>query len=68
MKGRVVFVTGASRGIGEETARFFAKAGASLALVSRKQETLDIVKGAIRNEVEGADIETFVVVSSQGLL
>jgi hypothetical protein len=34
-QGKVVLVTGASRGIGQETAIQYARAGASLALVAR---------------------------------
>ena len=45
--GKVVLITGASRGIGLETAVFFARAGASLSLVARKQETLDESKAKI---------------------
>ncbi|HAX82146.1 MAG TPA: short-chain dehydrogenase [Actinobacteria bacterium] len=45
---RVVVVTGASRGIGEEIARAAAAAGASVILAARKQEGLDGVAAAIR--------------------
>ena len=40
MSGRTVLITGASRGIGEATAREFAAAGANVALVSRGAEAI----------------------------
>jgi len=58
-KNKAVLITGASRGIGQEIALFYAKAGASLVLVSRKQETLDDTKTAILKEVPGAEVVTF---------
>jgi len=58
-KGKVVLVTGASRGIGLETALQFARSGASLVLVARKQETLNVTRDAILREVPGAEVLTF---------
>ncbi|KZT50614.1 NAD(P)-binding protein [Calocera cornea HHB12733] len=40
-EGKVVLITGASRGIGEATAYAFAECGGSLFLVSRNQATID---------------------------
>jgi serine 3-dehydrogenase len=40
MKNKVVFITGASAGIGEACAEVFAKAGARLILMARRQEKL----------------------------
>lgn len=40
MKGKVVFITGASAGIGEACAEVFAEAGARLILMARRQEKL----------------------------
>lgn len=44
LTGRVALVTGASRGIGEATARLFAEQGAHVVLCSRKAEDLEKVK------------------------
>jgi NAD(P)-dependent dehydrogenase (short-subunit alcohol dehydrogenase family) len=49
LEGKVVVVTGASRGIGEAIARAAAAAGAKVALASRKQADLDQVAAAIRD-------------------
>ncbi|WP_299147148.1 SDR family oxidoreductase [uncultured Tateyamaria sp.] len=40
MSGKSVLITGASRGIGAETARVFAKAGAQVALVARGADAI----------------------------
>ncbi|KAI0267850.1 NAD-P-binding protein [Gloeopeniophorella convolvens] len=55
-KGKVVFVTGASRGIGRETALHFARAGAHVAISARVQTTLDETKSIILAEVPSADV------------
>jgi NAD(P)-dependent dehydrogenase (short-subunit alcohol dehydrogenase family) len=49
-KDKVVLITGASRGIGLTSAIFYARAGARLALVSRKLQTLEESKAAILKE------------------
>jgi NAD(P)-dependent dehydrogenase (short-subunit alcohol dehydrogenase family) len=49
-KDKVVLITGASRGIGLTTAIFYARAGARLALVSRKLQTLEESKAAVLKE------------------
>lgn len=48
LNGRVALVTGASRGIGEATARLLAEQGAHVVLASRKQEELDTVAASIQ--------------------
>jgi NAD(P)-dependent dehydrogenase (short-subunit alcohol dehydrogenase family) len=42
LRGKVVVITGASRGIGRATARAFAEAGCHLALASRSDETMQV--------------------------
>jgi NAD(P)-dependent dehydrogenase (short-subunit alcohol dehydrogenase family) len=49
---RIALITGASRGIGEATARAFSEQGATVVLTSRKQESLDKVAASI-NESGG---------------
>ena len=48
LAGRVAVVTGASSGIGEATALRFAQLGASVALLARRGERLDILEDRIR--------------------
>ncbi|HET7797760.1 MAG TPA: SDR family oxidoreductase [Nevskia sp.] len=47
LQGRIALVTGASRGIGEATARLLAEQGAHVVISSRKQEDLDKVAASI---------------------
>ncbi|KAI0313381.1 hypothetical protein OF83DRAFT_1065581 [Amylostereum chailletii] len=55
-RGKTVLITGASRGIGQETALFYARAGASLVLVARQQATLDHTRDIVLQENPGAQI------------
>ncbi|MDD9936143.1 MAG: 3-oxoacyl-ACP reductase FabG [Myxococcales bacterium] len=48
LEGKVALVTGGSRGIGEACAKALAKAGADVAVTSRKAPDLDRVAGDIR--------------------
>jgi dehydrogenase/reductase SDR family protein 4 len=50
LNGKVALITGASKGIGEAIARFYAAYGAKVVINSRKQEELDIVAKSIRDE------------------
>ena len=47
LENKVALVTGASRGIGEEVAKLYAKAGAKVIVSSRKKEGLDAVVAKI---------------------
>lgn len=48
LAGKVVLITGASSGIGEYLAYEYAKRGARLALVARREELLEVVAGKLR--------------------
>jgi NAD(P)-dependent dehydrogenase (short-subunit alcohol dehydrogenase family) len=54
--GKVVLVTGASRGVGRETAVQYARAGASVVIVARTREALDETRDLIVAAVPGADV------------
>ena len=43
MQGKTVFITGASRGIGESAARIFVQAGANVALVARSRDRIEAI-------------------------
>ncbi|KAJ7160152.1 NAD-P-binding protein [Mycena filopes] len=57
--GKAVLVTGASRGIGREIALFYARAGASVALVARNETTLNAVKALMLAESPVAQVVVF---------
>jgi NAD(P)-dependent dehydrogenase (short-subunit alcohol dehydrogenase family) len=54
--GKVVLVTGASRGVGRETALQYARAGASVSIVARTGDALDETRGLIVAAVPRADV------------
>lgn len=64
LSGKIAMITGAGSGIGEETSKLFAKEGATVVLVARRETTLSRVKTEI--EAEGgkasyisADLSTY---------
>jgi NAD(P)-dependent dehydrogenase (short-subunit alcohol dehydrogenase family) len=50
LEGKIALITGASKGIGEAIARFYAACGAKVVINSRKQEELDKVSESINAE------------------
>jgi NAD(P)-dependent dehydrogenase (short-subunit alcohol dehydrogenase family) len=55
-QSKVVLVTGASRGIGQEISLQYARAGATLAIVARSEESLGETKSAILAAVPSAEV------------
>ena len=49
LKGKTAVITGASKGIGEAIAQYFARGGANVVINSRKQEDLDVVAQTIKD-------------------
>lgn len=64
LDGKVVLITGGSKGIGLACARAFGKEGARVAIVSRSQENLDNAKATLA--VEGLSMATFAADLSDG--
>ncbi len=50
LKGKVAIITGASKGIGEAIAVYFAQAGADIVISSRKQADLDVLAAEISSK------------------
>ncbi|KQS06111.1 short-chain dehydrogenase [Curtobacterium sp. Leaf183] len=55
LSGKVLFITGASRGIGAAAARLFAREGAAVVLAARSTGALDAVVAAVRADGGTAD-------------
>jgi len=58
-RGKVVLITGASRGIGGETALTYTRSGASVAILSHWKQTLDERAAEIRSSIPS--VQVFVV-------
>ena len=58
LKDKIVFITGASSGIGHACANYFARAGAKLLLCARRIDVLNHVAIQLKNE-HGVDVHAF---------
>lgn len=56
LRGKVAVVTGTSSGLGIETARALAKAGATVVMAARDRDKNERAMAAIRAQVDGADL------------
>ena len=59
MDGRTAIVTGGSMGLGRAIAHEFARSGANVAMVARRQDVLDEAKAEIAADSQGT-VEGFV--------
>lgn len=59
MDNKIVFITGASSGIGAACARSFAKAGAKLLLCARRLEVLNTLAAELKSSYNNIEIHTF---------
>ncbi|MFA7276322.1 MAG: SDR family NAD(P)-dependent oxidoreductase [Pseudobdellovibrionaceae bacterium] len=59
LDGRIALVTGASRGIGAEVAKLYARAGAHVILLARSTKSLEEVDDVIRSEGGSATLMPF---------
>ena len=66
MSEKSVLITGASRGIGADTARLFAKAGAQVALVARSAEAISDIATEIGSQAIAipCDVSDFAAVEA----
>jgi len=64
LKDKIVFITGASSGIGAACANYFAKSGAKLLLCARRMDVLHNIATQLQNE-HGAEVHAFKLDVSQ---
>jgi 3-hydroxy acid dehydrogenase / malonic semialdehyde reductase len=57
LKDKIVFITGASSGIGEATAKAFAQAGARLIIAARRKERLDNLVKQLHTQVHAIQLD-----------
>ncbi len=67
LAGRLALVTGASRGIGAETARALAAAGAHVVLVARSAQDLEAVEDAIHQVGGSATIAPLDLIEAESI-
>jgi NAD(P)-dependent dehydrogenase (short-subunit alcohol dehydrogenase family) len=67
LTGKVIFITGASRGIGEAAARLFAREGAAVVLAARSTDALDHIVKEIRTDGGAADAVTLDLADRAGI-
>ncbi len=67
LTGKVVFITGASRGIGAAAARLFASEGAAVVLAARSTNALDRIVAELRADGGTADAVTLDLADSAGI-
>lgn len=60
LRGKIVVVTGAARGIGLATSLEFARQGATVVMLGRTEESLAIAAATIKKEFADAKIESIV--------
>ncbi|NTU60720.1 MAG: SDR family NAD(P)-dependent oxidoreductase, partial [Caldiserica bacterium] len=65
MTGKTVVITGATSGLGRESAKEIARMGATVALTGRNKQKLEQTVEDITKQVPGAKLDTFVCDQSQ---
>lgn len=60
MTGKTVVITGATSGLGKESAKEISRMGATVAITGRNLEKLDLVANEIKETVPNAKIDTFL--------